>query len=1558
MALNTNKLKVSIETSIDKGFANLAGQLDKLAESLQKIDKLTGAFTLLANQMDISNKTRKNTKELTAQEKALKRLNAEMAKEFRLIIASEKANEKAARAVNNYRAATQAKLKQIQLGAKVDEKGNILPSESRRVAADKVLAVVKEIKNTKDFSLLSLLPNTREFAKYRKDIQTNVIEPMKRAQVGEGLAKAFTGWNNFIKQQNKKPINVPVKLNFKQAFSEFGNIARLMQKENADAERAIKGQLLYHNLNKASQFTNTASGSKFIGQNMATIANMQNMEAKRAATAKREAAIQMEYDALFNSKQAQTITKRAGLNPDGTPIVKNKGASRVTRAEPDSGIFGGLGNAIGSPIFDRPIPSKKAQNDSLNFSNRLYRSYAKLGEVLFRIQYATLTIANLGGAIAFAQMSDSFMAIESSIGRVSSTTEEFNTAMNETRKIARETYMSYEAVAGIYSKIAFEANKYNLTQEQTLRLTRTIAVLSAAGGGKAGSQDQALYQFQQSISSGKFGGDELRSVFEGAPMLARALAAGVQGTTLGNADISKLRPTPGGKNVATGDLLKGLQSEVVQAEVEKLARTLRGTFGGAVTNLVSSLTVAAGRLNQFTGASVKVNNFVKVFDDYLLMTDKEAKLRQETIMRSTQLTSEEIREKVASLQQYYKNIVAARDLTKQLVFMATAFLAVKAASLAASGATAGVKALGRGTSAAYAAGSSLMSFDYLGGTASKSEKAAKSLFGLAAAAGTVAMNILKVTLKFGGVAFAASVLWKVFGNLTAGTKYAGKEFQIFIGALLTLGEKIKEVIVIIANAISSLISWVAGEVSKLLKTTMEAKNKKNEENLAYVNANPYTWSTDGVIGKKAGLEAIQYGMSKYANKDQTSMLDELAKKGSGFNFSLPSLTGGGFGGNGNPPAADASDADKKKAEKIKNAFNDYTKLLADIKRDTSELMREATFGSFFGTLRSQFDREVETLKETFKDIGGIPQKFLDNLKAANKKRVAAATEKELRNLQTNFAFDSRASRMEERGSIAAGLDASQTSIVKDFIKYLPESKVKSAEDRIANMMLDTSVSARDMADALTDSGLSVKFQTQLFQRLNEETAKVNRELSKMTDEVKVANKKNSSENLFDYNQAARGVFGRKAEQEKKVYQAEQEAIERLVSKLGTGNADLYGKTFAEVADVYKDRMFDIIDSNLAKSTGSSKDVKGVDTLIVKAKKDKSAVQQNIDAEQESINIVKRNNDLLERLTKSPWVGAQRAATAYLDTVRDVATQTENILTNAFQKLEDMFVNFIETGKFEVGDFLKSIAADVLRMIVKQRITGPIVEWLAKKFPSKTQPKQEGAGGLNNVTMTAGVVYLNANALNSGAGTGQEGGITSLWDKVTSFFKGDSEGGGNFFTKILDMFKGGGKSGGSGNIFSTIMSMFSKGGGSGGGGGGDWISTAANIIASIFHGGGMAHSPTNFRSVSPSLFVNAPKFHSGKMPQLAANEIPAILTKDEMVLTRSQQKAIGSSRGGRNLNFSPTINLSYNAAENADAAASQRDAEEMAKIMNQQVEVQFKRLLVKELGQGGMLRNSR
>lgn len=68
------------------------------------------------------------------------------------------------------------------------------------------------------------------------------------------------------------------------------------------------------------------------------------------------------------------------------------------------------------------------------------------------------------------------------------------------------------------------------------------------------------------------------------------------------------------------------------------------------------------------------------------------------------------------------------------------------------------------------------------------------------------------------------------------------------------------------------------------------------------------------------------------------------------------------------------------------------------------------------------------------------------------------------------------------------------------------------------------------------------------------------------------------------------------------------------------------------------------------------------------------------------------------------------------------------------------------------------------------------------------------------------------------------------------------------------------------------------------------------FANILHEGGIAGSGGGRRSVSPSVFAGAPRFHSGG---LAGDEVPAILQRGERVLSRAETAAY--DRGG-----SPTV----------------------------------------------------
>lgn len=95
---------------------------------------------------------------------------------------------------------------------------------------------------------------------------------------------------------------------------------------------------------------------------------------------------------------------------------------------------------------------------------------------------------------------------------------------------------------------------------------------------------------------------------------------------------------------------------------------------------------------------------------------------------------------------------------------------------------------------------------------------------------------------------------------------------------------------------------------------------------------------------------------------------------------------------------------------------------------------------------------------------------------------------------------------------------------------------------------------------------------------------------------------------------------------------------------------------------------------------------------------------------------------------------------------------------------------------------------------------------------------------------------------------------------------------------------------------------------GGGGGllGGFFGGGGGLLAGIFHQGGVAGGPAQQRLVPALAFAGAPRFHDGGLAGLRADEVPAILQRGEMVLSRAQLAAIGAARETR-----PPVNVVMN-----------------------------------------------
>jgi hypothetical protein len=91
-----------------------------------------------------------------------------------------------------------------------------------------------------------------------------------------------------------------------------------------------------------------------------------------------------------------------------------------------------------------------------------------------------------------------------------------------------------------------------------------------------------------------------------------------------------------------------------------------------------------------------------------------------------------------------------------------------------------------------------------------------------------------------------------------------------------------------------------------------------------------------------------------------------------------------------------------------------------------------------------------------------------------------------------------------------------------------------------------------------------------------------------------------------------------------------------------------------------------------------------------------------------------------------------------------------------------------------------------------------------------------------------------------------------------------------------------------------------GGGSGEGGGGIGM-----MLAGLFHQGGVVGGDAGpSRTVDASLFLAAPRYHTGGIAGLAPDELPAILRRGEAVLTPQQMAALGSGMRERDTRQPP------------------------------------------------------
>ena len=221
-------------------------------------------------------------------------------------------------------------------------------------------------------------------------------------------------------------------------------------------------------------------------------------------------------------------------------------------------------------------------------ANKTERSFGSLKAA------AAGVIAALG-VRELARYADTWTLINNRLKLVTDSQEELLVIQREIRELADDTRSSLESTTQLYTRLTRSTEDLGLSQREVLELTESINQAFQVSGASAEEASASVIQFAQGLAAGALRGDELNSVLEQAPRLARAIADGL------GVGIGKLRELGSEGELTAEKIVEALQKTApeIRAEFEQLAPTIDQSF----TILENSVLGFVGQVDSALGVS-------------------------------------------------------------------------------------------------------------------------------------------------------------------------------------------------------------------------------------------------------------------------------------------------------------------------------------------------------------------------------------------------------------------------------------------------------------------------------------------------------------------------------------------------------------------------------------------------------------------------------------------------------------------------------------------------------------------------------------------------------------------------------------------------------------------------------------------------------------------------------------------------------------------------------------------------------------------------------------------
>lgn len=278
-----------------------------------------------------------------------------------------------------------------------------------------------------------------------------------------------------------------------------------------------------------------------------------------------------------------TITSTIRLVDQMTPTLRNIN-NEIDRLSRNA-------NGINGAFNRTPGGITRSANAMHRFSNTVNRATNYTRKLYYALRNVSMIIATIRSLKWMAEYADTMMNATSRLNNINDglfTTAEYMDIIYAAAQRSRGSFADMATQVSKLGTIAGDA--FGGSVPQMVAFAELLNKTFRIAGSSASEASNATYQLTQAMAAGKLQGDEMRSIMENAPLLARKIADEL-GVSIG--EVKKL----GSEGKVTADVIKNALFNAAD-EIETKFNSLPRTIGDVWTNISNAAQQAFRRVVQ------------------------------------------------------------------------------------------------------------------------------------------------------------------------------------------------------------------------------------------------------------------------------------------------------------------------------------------------------------------------------------------------------------------------------------------------------------------------------------------------------------------------------------------------------------------------------------------------------------------------------------------------------------------------------------------------------------------------------------------------------------------------------------------------------------------------------------------------------------------------------------------------------------------------------------------------------------------------------------------------